>query len=218
VDRKEAARPVGREVAVRLNSVEARGVEIIVTLNEVRDAGLTLSEVGELGTGPTMFCPWESYELREVSDEEAVFEPPVEGYREPSARTLERVTPIAQKKSVGGITVAMVSLKIHGNGLGGSAVADLFRGRIAARGLRLRNPRTGVRGPWRLGTRVAVVTAELWWRRGGRRRDGGRAAGRRRSGGRGGAAGRRRLRTWEYMGEGPSREGPWIFRCANGLG
>jgi len=143
VDREEASQLVGRKVAVRLNSVEARGVEIIATLDEVRDDGLALSEVGELGTGPTMFCPWESlrrvrerppwlappheepgpeewesYELREISTEEAGPEPPVEGRREPSTRTLERVAPIAQKQTVGGITVAMVSLEIHGNGLG----------------------------------------------------------------------------------------------------
>ena len=49
---------MGRKVAIRLTNVEARGVELVATLAEVREDGVVLSEVGELG--PTMFCPWES--------------------------------------------------------------------------------------------------------------------------------------------------------------
>jgi hypothetical protein len=37
VDRQEISGLVGRKVAVRLNSVEARGVEMVATLEEVRD-------------------------------------------------------------------------------------------------------------------------------------------------------------------------------------
>ena len=109
-------------MAARLTSVEARGVEIVATLEEVRDGGVMLSEVGELGPGRTIFCPWDSlhrvrdrplarappeepgpeeweaYEMREVSAaEETTPEEPVERRREPSARTLERVVPIAQR-------------------------------------------------------------------------------------------------------------------------
>ena len=110
-------------MAARLTSVEARGVEIVATLEEVRDGGVMLPEVGELGPGTTIFCPWDSlprvrdrppwlappneepgpeeweaYEMREVSAaEETTPEEPVERRREPSARTLERVVPIAQR-------------------------------------------------------------------------------------------------------------------------
>jgi len=143
MDRERVARSVGQKVAVRLNSVEARGVEIVATLDEVRDDGVVLSEVGELGPGPTMFCPWNSlhrvrdrppwlappheepgpeewerYEMREVLAEEEVPEPPPERRREPSARTLERVVPVAQRRSVGDITVALASLELYGEGLG----------------------------------------------------------------------------------------------------
>lgn len=147
MDREEAIRLVGEKVAVRLNTVEARGVEIVATLEEVRDDGIVLSEVGELGPGPTMFCPWgslrrvrdrppwlrppheepgpdeqETYDLRYISppppEEAAAPEPPVERRRSPSARTLEHVVPIARKQTVGETTVALTSLEVHGEGLG----------------------------------------------------------------------------------------------------
>lgn len=146
MDREHISLLVGRKVSVRLNSAEARGVEILATLDDVRDDGIALSEIGELGMGPTMFVPWDSfrrvrerppgfrpsweelelevatqdrefYELREVSPEEVEIGPPTE-HREPSARTLERVVPIAQRRTVGEITVALVSLELHGDGLG----------------------------------------------------------------------------------------------------
>jgi hypothetical protein len=61
VDREEISGLVGHKVAARLTSVEARGVEIVATLEEVRDGGvMLLSEVGELGPGPIIFCPWDS--------------------------------------------------------------------------------------------------------------------------------------------------------------
>lgn len=146
MDRERVSGLVGRKVAVRLNSAEARGVEIIATLEEVRDDGVVLSEVSDLGPEPTMFCPWDSlrlvrdrtpwlrppheepgpderetYDLRyipPIPPEDAVPEPPVERRRNPSARTLERVVPIAQKQTVGEITVALTALEIHGEGLG----------------------------------------------------------------------------------------------------
>jgi hypothetical protein len=123
VDREGISGLVGHKVVARLTSVEARGVEIVATLEEVRDGGVMLSEVGELGPGTTIFCPWDSlhrvrdrppwlapppeepgpeeweaYEMREVSAaEETTPEEPAERRREPSARTLERVVPIAQR-------------------------------------------------------------------------------------------------------------------------
>src|SRR3712207_5878420 len=125
-DRDRVVGLVGHKVAVNLNNVEARGVEIIGTLDEVRDDGIVLSEMGELGPGPTLFCPWDSlrrvrerppwlrppheesgpneaplerqfYELREATAEEVEPEPPVERRRD-SARNLQRVVPIAQRR------------------------------------------------------------------------------------------------------------------------
>lgn len=161
VEREEVSRLVGRKVAVRLNNVEATGVELVATLGEVRDDGVVLSEVGELGPGPTMFCPWDSlwrvrerppwlappheeepapegpwpgepYDLREVPTGGVMPEPSPERHREPSARTLERVVPIAEKRTVGDTTVALTSLEVYGEGVGvlrwqASFGEDLFR-------------------------------------------------------------------------------------------
>lgn len=52
----------------------------------------------------------------EVPAEETA--PPVEDRRNPSARTLERVVPIAQRRSVGDVTVALASLEFYGEGIG----------------------------------------------------------------------------------------------------
>ena len=144
MDREEVSGLVGRKVAVRLNSFEARGLELVATLDEEREDGIVLSEIGELGQGPTLFCPWEclhrvrdrppwlapphevseegqqgweSYELREASEEDVAPEPLPER-REPSARTLERVVPVAQRVTVDGVTVAIASLELYGEGLG----------------------------------------------------------------------------------------------------
>ena len=37
--------------------VLSNGAGMVATLDEVRDDGVILSEIGELGPGPTMFCP-----------------------------------------------------------------------------------------------------------------------------------------------------------------
>jgi hypothetical protein len=56
--------------------------------------------------------PWpgESYYLRAPV--------PPERRRQSSARTLERVVPVAQKRTVGDATAAISSLEIHGQGVG----------------------------------------------------------------------------------------------------
>lgn len=148
MNREDVSGLVGRKVAVRLTNVEARGVEMVATLAEVREDGILLSELGELGPGPTMFCPWKSlhrvrerpqwfrppheapgdeaehpvdhasFEVREVPDEEEGPEPPIERRRETSACNLERVVPIAQKRAVGDVTVALTSLELYGKGVG----------------------------------------------------------------------------------------------------
>lgn len=143
-DRDRAVGLAGHKVAVSLNNVEASGVKIIATLDEVREDGILLSEIGELGPGPTMFCPWDSlrrvcerpswlmmpheepeeahqaqefFELREATPEEAVPEPP-EPHQHASARSLDRVVPIGQRQTVGEITVALTSLELFEEGLG----------------------------------------------------------------------------------------------------
>ena len=148
-------------MAIRLNSVEARGVEIVATLEEVRHDGMVLSEVDELGPGPTILCPWDSlhrvrdrppwltppheepgpekweaYEMQEVSAaEETMPDEPAELRMEPSARTLERVVPIAQRRSVGDITVALASSEFCGEGIG------VLRWRVSLGNATLRNNR-----------------------------------------------------------------------------
>ena len=145
-DRARMVRLLGQKVAVKLTNVEARSVEIIATLEEVRDGGIVLSEIGELGPGPTLFCPWDSlgrvtdrppwlwtpheepkpervpleqefYELREATAEEVAPVPPVER-REASARNLLRVVPIAQRRTIDEVTFALTSLELFGEGLG----------------------------------------------------------------------------------------------------
>jgi len=83
-DRDRAVGLVGHKVAGNLNNVEARGVEIIGTLDEVRDDGIVLSEIGELGPGPTLFCPWDS--LRRVRERPSWLRPPHEEAGEEVAR------------------------------------------------------------------------------------------------------------------------------------
>jgi hypothetical protein len=56
--------------------------------------------------------------MREVSAEETAPDELAERRRETSARTLERVVPIAQRWSVGNITVALASLEFYGEGIG----------------------------------------------------------------------------------------------------
>ncbi len=148
MDGEELRSLLDQKVAVRLKDVEAGGVEIIAILDDVRTDGVVLGEVGELGPGPTMFCPWESlhrvrrrppwlappheeHEPEEQVPEEQVPEGPWPGEsyymrapkppehrREPSARTLERVVPVAQKRTVGDVTVALTSLEMYGRGTG----------------------------------------------------------------------------------------------------
>ena len=219
----------GRQVIVRLTSSEARGVEIIATLHERADAGITLSEIGELGPGPTIFCPWNSiqdihpqspegsafYESEEVGTlpyEET--EEILRRFRPTSARNLERVVPVAQKLTVGEITVAIASLELYGEGLG------VLRWQISLEGSLLRN-------------RVDFDPSEAWFEiRDGEGRD--LPCSLHRAGGSSGEANGdvrveelpdsgdlevevTRLVTdayadEEYAGSGPPYEGPWTFR------
>jgi hypothetical protein len=145
-DRDRIAALVGRKVAAGLKIAAGQSAEIVATLDEVRDDGIVLSEIGELGPGPTLFCPWDTlkrvrdrppwlrmphevpvpeevpqeqgfYELREATAEEVAPEPPVERPRA-SARNLDRVVPIGQRRTVGEVTVALTSLELFGEGVG----------------------------------------------------------------------------------------------------
>jgi hypothetical protein len=136
---------VGQGVVVGLASIEAMGAEVLATLDEIRDDGVSLSRIGELGPGPTMFCPWDSIrqvrprseldrmphdEMPEGAPEGKVWmeelsgvgpepAPIPEGFRGASARTLQKVVPVVQKAGVGGVTVALASVEVHegGNGI-----------------------------------------------------------------------------------------------------
>jgi hypothetical protein len=244
VDREQVNRLVGHKVAVRLNSVEARGVEIVATLEEVRDDGVVLSEVGELGPGPTMFCPWDSlhrvrerppwlappheevgseewetYEMREVSAEDTVPDEPAERRREPSARTLERVVPIAQRRTVGDITVALPSLELFGEGLG------ILRWRVSLGDEAFRRDPDLAFGIFEpvFEMRDDGGRTLPWSPRGGGASDGesnGEAEVRElpEAGEIEVVATRLVIDAYgpegEYEGEGPSHEGPWVFRFA----
>jgi hypothetical protein len=121
---------VGHKVAVRLTNVEAGSLEILAVLAEVRDDGIVLSEIGELGPGPTMFCPWDSLRrvrerppwLRSPYDEPGPVEAPLERefyeLREATAEELAPERPVAQRQTVGEITVAITSLELFGEGVG----------------------------------------------------------------------------------------------------
>lgn len=144
-DRQRVLGLVGRRVEVGIWSEnEGEGAaHLFAKLDEVRDDGVVLSEISELGPGPTLFCPWDSlrrygewlpwlgpqpvpsaepqeyYELhewREPTADEVVPEPPQR--RQPSARNLERVVSIAQRQTVGEVTVALASLELFGEELG----------------------------------------------------------------------------------------------------
>ncbi len=62
-DRNRVSRLVGHKVAVVLGN----GAGMFAALEEVRDDGIVLSEIDELGPGPTLVCPWDSLRrLREL--------------------------------------------------------------------------------------------------------------------------------------------------------
>lgn len=150
-DRERVAGLVGRRVEAAIAGEEGEGAaKLVATLEEVRDDGVVLSEVSELGPGPILFCPWGSlrlvrgwrpwfeppdgepepgeptpgsefydiYESRQPPAAETAPEPRADERREASARTLERAVPVAQRRTVGGITVAIASLELYGEGLG----------------------------------------------------------------------------------------------------
>jgi hypothetical protein len=69
-----------------------------------------------------VFQVWERVQADEILEDEILEDeiPPesILTRRTPSARTLERVVPVAQKMEVGGVTVAIASLELYGDGLG----------------------------------------------------------------------------------------------------
>ena len=167
-------RLVGRRVAVGLSSEEAVGsVEIVATLEEVRDDGIVLSEISEFGPGPKIFCPWDSlnrirgrpywmrmshdepepggatqgreyYDLREFVAEEAAPQPPVKRPRI-SARNLERVVSIGQRQTIGDVTVAITSLELFGGGIGVLRYRISYEGGMFEGGYRIPEPELVVR-------------------------------------------------------------------------
>ena len=221
---------IGRQTIVKLTSYKANGAEIFATLHEKNDAGITLSEIGELGPGPTMFCPWNSIrDVRLQAPESPAFyegeevgtlpyeetEEILRRFRPTSARNLERVVPVAQKLTVGEITVAITSLELYGEGVG------VLRWQISLEGSLLRHGRD---------FDLSEAWFEIW---DGEGRDLPWSA--QGAGGRSGEAdGYVRVEELpdsgelevevtrlvtdsyedeEYAGNGPSYEGPWNFRA-----
>jgi hypothetical protein len=108
-------------------------------------------EEPEPGEEPREQEYYELYEYREAPAGEAEFEPPLRD--EPSARSLERVVPIAQRRTVGEITVALASLELFGEGLGVlryrvSYEAGMFEGGIPEPQLVVREMGSGAELPW----------------------------------------------------------------------
>lgn len=89
VDREGVHRLVGEKVIVGINRREAGGVEIVATLKEARGDGVILSEVIDIGPGPTMFCPWDAF--RWDPGRPSWFEPPLDG---PEDRELYQIREI----------------------------------------------------------------------------------------------------------------------------
>jgi hypothetical protein len=148
-DRERVFGLVGRrvEVGIRGENGGKGAAHLVAMLEEVRDDGVVLLQINELGPGPILFCPWDSlrqysewvpwlgppnvrpvpggapqeyydlYEWREALAEEVAPEPP-EQRRHASARYLDRVVPIAQRQSVGDVVVALISLELFGEGIG----------------------------------------------------------------------------------------------------
>jgi hypothetical protein len=148
-DRERVLGLAGRrvEVGIRGENEGEGAAHLVATLEEVRDDGVVLSQISELGPGPILFCPWDSlrrysewvpwlgpphmrpvpgetpqeyydlYEWREALAEEVAPEPS-EQRRHASARYLVRVVPIAQRQSVGETLVALTSLELFGEGVG----------------------------------------------------------------------------------------------------
>jgi hypothetical protein len=75
-DRDRVVGLVEHKVAAGLKIAEGQSAEIIATLDEVRDDGIVLSEISDLGSRPTLFCPWDS--LRRVRDRPPWLRPPHE--------------------------------------------------------------------------------------------------------------------------------------------
>jgi hypothetical protein len=149
-DRDRVAGLVGRRVeAAIVGEEEGSGAAgLVATLEEVRDDGIVLSGISELGPGPTLFCPWESlrrvrglrpwftvpyeeppsdeatrdreyYELYEMTEVSEEKVPPMPPEEDrPSARTLDRVVPIGQRQEVGEVVVALTSLELFEGNLG----------------------------------------------------------------------------------------------------
>jgi hypothetical protein len=172
---QSGSRTRGQTVALLLRN----GAGMVATLDEVRDDGIVLSEVEKLGPGPTIYCPWDSlrrlqdrptffmppheepesheyyelYELREVPPEEIEPEPYLER-RRASAQNLERVVPVAQRRTVGEVTVALTSLEPFGEEVGVLRYrifceAGMFEGEIPMPELVVRDE-SGREPPWSL--------------------------------------------------------------------
>lgn len=132
----------------------------------------------------------------------------------PSARTLERVVPVAQKLTVGGITVAIASLELYENGLG------VLRWQISFEESPLRHGGDfGIPEPW-FEIRDSEGRTLPWSPQGAgasdREADGNARVGELPDAGQLEVEVTRLIadayEAGEYGGDGLSYEGPWIFR------
>ena len=117
---------IGQDVVVNVVGSAENVVGMFGTLEDVHDGGVVLSWMEPSDVEPTLFYPWgairwlrlvASLEDRDGLDDEPE-EPPAELLRSTSAENLERVVPISLKQNSGGITLALSSLELFGEGLG----------------------------------------------------------------------------------------------------
>lgn len=119
---------IGQDVVVNVVGSDENVVGMFGRLKDVHEGGVILSWLEPSEVEPTLFYPWSairwirlraSLEDSESShDTDEPCELDGEPLRNPSAQTLERVVPIAQKQTSGGMTLALSSLELYGEGLG----------------------------------------------------------------------------------------------------
>ncbi len=215
---------IGQDVVVNVVGSAENVVGMFGTLEDVHDGGVVLSWMEPSDVEPTLFYPWgairwlrlvASLEDRDGLDDEPE-EPPAEPLRSTSAENLERVVPISLKQNSGGITLALSSLELFGEGLGVLRWLLSFDESISwSEGdVGIPEPRFEIRNgdglalPWSpqgAGASDRVADGDV------------RVEGLPESGELGVEVARLVSDAYEdgdYSGDGPSYEGPWSFRFA----
>ena len=215
---------IGQDVVVNVVGSAENVVGMFGTLEDVHDGGVVLSWMEPYDAEPTLFYPWGTIRwlrlVASLEDRDGLDDEPEESGREPlrstSAENLERVVPISLKQNSGGITLALSSLELFGEGLGVLRWLLSFDESISwSEGdVGIPEPRFEIRNsdglalPWSpqgAGASDRVADGDV------------RVEGLPESGELGVKVARLVSDAYEdgdYSGDGPSYEGPWSFRFA----